>query len=89
MDASRAWMTSIPGTSFKSICLGAHLYPPVLPSFHEIRLICKSRRSIFGRRDRRDGDIGYVADWGLFVYARRNDLLAEVPRIKGASGEPC
>jgi predicted transcriptional regulator of viral defense system len=51
--------------------------------------IPKSRRSIFGRRDRRDGDIGYVADWGLFVYARRNDLLAEVPRIKGASGEPC
>jgi predicted transcriptional regulator of viral defense system len=49
--------------------------------------IPKSRRSIFGRRDRRDGDIGYVADWGLFVYARRNDLLAEVPRIKGASGE--
>ena len=34
-----------------------------------------------------DGDIGYVAEWGLFVYARRNDLLAEVPRIKGASGE--
>ena len=51
--------------------------------------IPKSRRSIFGRRDRRDGDIGYIADWGLFVYARRNDLLAEVPRIKGASGEPC
>jgi len=51
--------------------------------------IPKSRRSIFGRRDRREGDIGYVADWGLFVFARRNDLLAEVPRIKGASGEPC
>ena len=56
----------------------------------QIRIaIPKSRRSIFGRRDRRDGDIGYVADWGLFVYSRRNDLLAEVPRIKGASGGPC
>ena len=51
--------------------------------------IPKSRRSIFGRRERKDGDIGYVAEWGLFVYARRNDLLAEVPRIVGASGEPC
>jgi predicted transcriptional regulator of viral defense system len=46
-----------------------------------------SRRSIFGRRDRREGDIGYVADWGLFVYARRTDLLTEVPRIKNASGQ--
>jgi len=45
--------------------------------------IPKSTRSVFGRRDRREDDIGYVADWGLFVYARRNDLLAEVPRIKG------
>jgi predicted transcriptional regulator of viral defense system len=51
--------------------------------------IPNSRRSIFGRRERKDGDIGYVAEWGLFVYARRNDLLAEVPQIKGASEEPC
>jgi predicted transcriptional regulator of viral defense system len=51
--------------------------------------IPNSRRSIFGRRERKDGDMGYVADWGLFVYARRDDLLAEVPRITGASGEPC
>jgi hypothetical protein len=51
--------------------------------------IPKSNRSVFGRRDRREGDIGYVADWGLFVYARRNDLLAEVPQIKGAGGELC
>jgi predicted transcriptional regulator of viral defense system len=51
--------------------------------------IPNSRRSIFGRRERKDGDIGYVAEWGLFVYARRDDLLAEAPRIKGASGEPC
>jgi len=49
--------------------------------------IPKSRRSIFGRRDRREGDIGYVADWGLFVYARRSELLAEVPRIKNAGGQ--
>jgi predicted transcriptional regulator of viral defense system len=51
--------------------------------------IPKSTRSIFGRRDRREGDIGYAADWGLFVYARQNDLLAEVPRIKGEGGESC
>jgi len=53
------------------------------------RAIPNSRRSIFGRRERKDGDIGYVAEWGLFVYARRSDLLAEVPRTKGASEEPC
>jgi len=51
--------------------------------------IPKTRRSIFGRRERKEGDIGYVAEWGLFVYARRNDLLAEVPQIRGASGDPC
>jgi predicted transcriptional regulator of viral defense system len=42
----------------------------------------KSYRSHFGREERRDGDIGYVAAWGLYVNARREDLLAEVPRIK-------
>lgn len=46
--------------------------------------IPKSTRSIFGRQDRRDGDIGYVAAWGLFVHARARDLLSEVPRIKKA-----
>jgi predicted transcriptional regulator of viral defense system len=46
--------------------------------------IPKSTRSIFGRRQRKDGDIGYVAEWGLFVNARQNDLLAEVPQIKGS-----
>jgi len=51
--------------------------------------IPKTRRSIFGRRERRDGDIGYVAEWGLFAFARRNDLLAEVPQIRDASGDPC
>ncbi len=44
--------------------------------------IPKSYRSHFGRKDRRDGDIGYVSDWGLFVHARMTDLLAEVPRIR-------
>jgi predicted transcriptional regulator of viral defense system len=43
--------------------------------------IPKSYRSHFGRPERREGDIGYVAAWGLHVYARRDDLLAEVPRI--------
>ncbi len=42
----------------------------------------KTYRSHFGRADRREGDIGYVAAWGLYVHARRDDLLAEVPRIK-------
>ena len=42
--------------------------------------------SHFGRPERREGDIGYVAAWGLFVNARREDLLAEVPRIKTREG---
>jgi predicted transcriptional regulator of viral defense system len=44
--------------------------------------IPKSARSNFGRSERRDGDIGYVSEWGLFVHARRDDLLAEVPRFR-------
>jgi len=44
--------------------------------------IPRSYRSHFGRRERRDGDLGYVAAWGLYANARREDLLAEVPRIK-------
>lgn len=44
--------------------------------------IPKSTRSTFGRKERRDGDIGYVAAWRLFVHARRSDLLSEVPRIR-------
>jgi len=44
--------------------------------------IPKSYRSHFGRAERREGDVGYVAAWGLHVNARREDLLAEVPRIK-------
>ena len=51
--------------------------------------IPKSRRSIFGRQKRKEGDIGYVAAWGVFVHARRSDLLSEVPRIKVESVPPC
>lgn len=48
--------------------------------------IPKSTRSTFGARTRKEGDIGYVAAWGLIVHARKNDLLAEVPRIRKAGG---
>lgn len=43
--------------------------------------IPKSYRSHFGRSEPRDGDVGYVAAWGLLVNARASDLLAEVPRV--------
>jgi predicted transcriptional regulator of viral defense system len=50
---------------------------------HTIRhVIPKTYRSHFGRAERHEGDIGYVAAWGLYVNARREDLLAEVPRIR-------
>ena len=44
--------------------------------------ISRAARSTFGGRQRRKGDIGYVADWGVFVHAREDDLLSEVPRIR-------
>lgn len=44
--------------------------------------IPKSARSRFGRGEAREGDIGYVAAWGLYVDARREDLLADVPRVR-------
>jgi predicted transcriptional regulator of viral defense system len=44
--------------------------------------IPKSARSIFGRHERKEADIGYVAGWRLFVHAQRSDLLSEVPRIR-------
>jgi hypothetical protein len=47
--------------------------------------IPKSTRSTFGRAERKAGDIGYVAAWGLFVNVRREDLLAEVPRVRSGS----
>jgi len=64
------------------------------PLPEELRLklrsaIPKSRRSIFGRQKRKEGDIGYIAAWGVFVHARRSDLLSEVPRIKAESGPSC
>jgi predicted transcriptional regulator of viral defense system len=43
--------------------------------------IPKTYRSHFGRPERRDGDVGYVAAWGLFVNARRDDLIADIPRM--------
>jgi predicted transcriptional regulator of viral defense system len=45
-------------------------------------LIPVSYRSHFGRPELREGDVGYVAAWGLFVHARKDELLAEVPRIR-------
>lgn len=51
----------------------------------EIRsAIPKSARSVLGRIDRQKGDIGYVADWGLFVNAARLDLLSDVPQREEA-----
>jgi predicted transcriptional regulator of viral defense system len=49
--------------------------------------IPKSQRSVFGAKERRDGDIGYVSDWGLFVNMTAKDLLADVsrPRLKRSS----
>jgi predicted transcriptional regulator of viral defense system len=44
--------------------------------------IPKSSRTVFGRAQREEGDVGYVAPWGLIVHARQPDLLADVPRTK-------
>ncbi|MCX5682356.1 MAG: hypothetical protein NT049_01555 [Planctomycetota bacterium] len=41
-----------------------------------------STRSVLGRVKRKEGDIGYVASWGLLVHARADDLLADVPKAK-------
>jgi predicted transcriptional regulator of viral defense system len=46
--------------------------------------IPKSARTVFGRAQREEGDIGYVAHWGLIVHARASDLLADVPQIKAS-----
>lgn len=56
-----------------------------LPDVQRARMrsaIAASRRATFGRAQRRDGDIGYVAAWGLLVHAARSDLLADVPQTK-------
>jgi predicted transcriptional regulator of viral defense system len=44
--------------------------------------IPKSARSRFGRGRPLQDDIGYVAAWGLFIDARREEVLAEVPPAK-------
>jgi predicted transcriptional regulator of viral defense system len=53
------------------------------PARAELRaLVPRSYRSHFGRAEPREGDIGYVPAWGMFVNARKEELLAEVPRIR-------
>ena len=44
-----------------------------------------SARAVFGRPERKSDDVGYVPDWGLLVHARRDDLLSDVPRPRGAA----
>lgn len=45
--------------------------------------IPRSARSVFGRQERREGDIGFVADWGLLVHAPANHLFSDVPYAAG------
>jgi predicted transcriptional regulator of viral defense system len=65
---------------FLSDLVGRPLPEPVRTTLHS--LIPRSYRSHFGWPEQREGDIGYVAAWGLFVYAHKDELLAEVPRIR-------
>ena len=51
--------------------------------------IAPSTRTVFGRADRQEGDIGYVAPWGLLVHARESELLADVMRGKRSGGAGC
>lgn len=44
--------------------------------------IAPSARSVFGEANPRKGDIGYVAEWGIFVHASRSALLVDVPRFE-------
>src|SRR3546814_164929 len=48
--------------------------------------IPRSARSQLGRAERRPGDIGYVSDWGIFVNAQKESLLAGVPRVRQGEG---
>lgn len=41
--------------------------------------IPRNARSVFGRPERAEGDIGYVADWGLLVHYEADHLLSDVP----------
>lgn len=43
--------------------------------------IPRTARSVFGERARRDDEIGYVSEWGLFVHESRRTLLADVPVV--------
>jgi predicted transcriptional regulator of viral defense system len=40
----------------------------------------KSTRSTLGRKERLPGDVGYVADWGLFVNISRDEIVADIPK---------
>lgn len=51
--------------------------------------IVPSARTVFGRAERKEGDIGYVASWGLLVHAREPDLLADVPQVKPIGTAGC
>jgi predicted transcriptional regulator of viral defense system len=42
--------------------------------------IPKTQRSIFGPKEGRPGDIGYISDWGIFVNIPERDLLTDVPK---------
>lgn len=44
------------------------------------RHIRSTARTTLGRKDRGDGDVGYVSDWGLFVHVPQSELLADVPK---------
>jgi len=44
------------------------------------KTIPKTTRSLLGNKARSPHDVGYVAEWGLFVHASNQDLLADVPR---------
>lgn len=44
------------------------------------RHIRPTARTTLGRKDRSDGDVGYVSDWGLFVHVPQSELLADVPK---------
>ena len=51
--------------------------------------IVPSTRAVFGRAERKEGDIGYVAPWGLLVHARETELLADVPKVKRSGSTGC
>jgi predicted transcriptional regulator of viral defense system len=42
--------------------------------------IPKSARTTLGRQKRDAQDLGYVAEWGIFINISKRDLLADVPR---------